>query len=246
MATALRPDVVLMDINMPGMDGITATEKLAAEVPTAAVIMMSVQGEADYLRRSMLAGRARVPRQAVQLGRADRVDPPGLDRARRTSRAATPRSSPRPRPGSDGTGEPAIGRRGLQPEGRRRPDDHLGQRRRRGRPDRQEGRLVDASFQFGDVGVLLNLNPRNKSIADLAAELQAGENYDIARRVHVTHSTGVRVLLAPPTPEQAELVNPAAVKTRARSCSGTSSSWSSSTARRASTSRPSPSSTKRT
>src|SRR3954466_444484 len=56
MATALRPDVVLMDINMPGMDGITATEKLAAEVPSAAVIMMSVQGEADYLRRSMLAG----------------------------------------------------------------------------------------------------------------------------------------------------------------------------------------------
>src|SRR5437667_4074115 len=56
MATALLPDVVLMDINMPGMDGITATEQLAAQVPTAAVVMMSVQGEADYLRRSMLAG----------------------------------------------------------------------------------------------------------------------------------------------------------------------------------------------
>ena len=56
MATKLKPDVILMDINMPGMDGITATEKLAADVPTAAVIMMSVQGEADYLRRSMLAG----------------------------------------------------------------------------------------------------------------------------------------------------------------------------------------------
>src|ERR1044071_837103 len=56
MAIKLKPDVVLMDINMPGMDGITATEKLAADVPTAAVIMMSVQGEADYLRRSMLAG----------------------------------------------------------------------------------------------------------------------------------------------------------------------------------------------
>src|SRR5690242_5882273 len=56
MANALKPDVVLMDINMPGMDGITATEKLAADVPTSAVVMMSVQGEADYLRRSMLAG----------------------------------------------------------------------------------------------------------------------------------------------------------------------------------------------
>ncbi len=41
---------------MPDMDGIAATERLSAEVPGAAVVMMSVQGEADYLRRSMLAG----------------------------------------------------------------------------------------------------------------------------------------------------------------------------------------------
>src|SRR5438046_943653 len=51
-----QPDVVLMDINMPDMDGITTTEKLSTHVPTTSVVMMSVQGEADYLRRSMLAG----------------------------------------------------------------------------------------------------------------------------------------------------------------------------------------------
>src|SRR5438309_3376354 len=56
LATRLQPDVVLMDINMPDMDGIAATERLSAEVPATAVVMMSVQGEADYLRRSMLAG----------------------------------------------------------------------------------------------------------------------------------------------------------------------------------------------
>src|SRR3990170_3291567 len=56
LAQRLEPDVVLMDINMPDMDGITATEQLSARVPKAGIVMMSVQGEADYLRRSMLAG----------------------------------------------------------------------------------------------------------------------------------------------------------------------------------------------
>ena len=59
LASELMPAVVLMDINMPDMDGIAATERLSAEVPDAAVVMMSVQGEADYLRRSMLAGGSR-------------------------------------------------------------------------------------------------------------------------------------------------------------------------------------------
>ena len=56
LAPELAPDVVLMDINMPGMDGIATTEQLATRAPGAAIVMMSVQGEADYLRRSMLAG----------------------------------------------------------------------------------------------------------------------------------------------------------------------------------------------
>ena len=56
MGARLNPDVILMDINMPDMDGIAATEQLSSSVPGAAVVMMSVQGEADYLRRSMLAG----------------------------------------------------------------------------------------------------------------------------------------------------------------------------------------------
>lgn len=56
LAKQLSPDVVIMDINMPGIDGITAAATLTREVPGIQIIMMSVQGEADYLRRSMLAG----------------------------------------------------------------------------------------------------------------------------------------------------------------------------------------------
>src|ERR1700736_6090922 len=55
-AQKLAPDIVLMDVNMPIMDGIQATETLAQEVPGSPVIIMSVQGERDYLRRAMQSG----------------------------------------------------------------------------------------------------------------------------------------------------------------------------------------------
>src|SRR5438445_12475428 len=55
-AKTLAPDIVLMDVNMPVLDGIQATEVLAQEVPGSPVIIMSVQGERDYLRRAMQAG----------------------------------------------------------------------------------------------------------------------------------------------------------------------------------------------
>src|SRR5437660_4241056 len=45
-----------MDVNMPVVDGIQATETLAQEVPGSPVIIMSVQGERDYIRRAMQAG----------------------------------------------------------------------------------------------------------------------------------------------------------------------------------------------
>jgi len=211
MAASVKPDVVLMDINMPGMDGITATEKLAAEVPGAAVIMMSVQGEADYLRRSMLAG-----------AREFLVKPFSSDELTASIRQVWSREKDKqsryapvvaaPEPKSNGSGEPASVVAVFSPKGgvgRTTISVNLAVAAAQ---DGKRVALVDGSFQFGDVGVLLNLNPRNKSIADLAAELQAGEQYDSLDGFLVAHSSGVKVLLAPPTPEQAELVNPVAVK----------------------------------
>src|SRR5512144_330619 len=52
----LNPDVVLMDINMPDMDGISATEAIRSKQPAVQVVILSVQSDQNYMRRAMLAG----------------------------------------------------------------------------------------------------------------------------------------------------------------------------------------------
>jgi pilus assembly protein CpaE len=213
LAEQLRPDVVLMDINMPDMDGIATTERLSTRVPTAAVVMMSVQGEADYLRRSMLAGareflvkpfssdeltasiRQVYAREREKLSRIAVVPPVA---------AATP-STPRREPGrlvAVFSPKGGVGRTTLAVNVAVAAAAEL----------ERETVLVDGAFQFGDVAVLLNLNPKSKSIADLVPELEAGGEPESLDTFVVGHSSGLRVLLAPPSPEMAELVTTTAVR----------------------------------
>jgi len=212
MAVALTPDVVLMDINMPDMDGIATTEQLAVKCPTAAVVMMSVQGEADYLRRSMLAGAREFlvkPFSSDELTASIRQV--HTREREKLSRIAVAPSAGGPAEGA-ADGEPGqvvavfspkggVGRTTLAVNLAVAAATELG----------RKVVLVDGSFQFGDVGVLLNLNPKNKSIAELAPELEHGEPESLDTFV-INHSTGIRVLLAPPSPEMAELITPTGVK----------------------------------
>jgi len=57
-ATALehRPDVALLDIDMPGLDGLAAAAVLAAQVPDCRVIILTTFDRTGYLRRAMEAG----------------------------------------------------------------------------------------------------------------------------------------------------------------------------------------------
>jgi two-component system response regulator DesR len=53
---AHQPDVALLDIEMPGLDGLAAAAVLTAQVPTCRVIILTTFGRAGYLRRAMESG----------------------------------------------------------------------------------------------------------------------------------------------------------------------------------------------
>jgi CheY-like chemotaxis protein len=56
MTKKFHPDIVLMDVNLPDIDGITATRVLRQENPFPKIILMSGQPEPDHLERSRTAG----------------------------------------------------------------------------------------------------------------------------------------------------------------------------------------------
>jgi DNA-binding NarL/FixJ family response regulator len=56
MAQTLSPDVVLLDIEMPGMDGIEATAALRTVVPRSAVVILSIHADRQTRIRALAAG----------------------------------------------------------------------------------------------------------------------------------------------------------------------------------------------
>jgi pilus assembly protein CpaE len=203
-----QPHIVLMDINMPGVDGISASEAIGREAPAAQVIMMSVQSEADYLRRSMLAGARDFltkPFSADELvSTIRRVYEMGESR-RRAMPAVQPAS----------TGPAAVAATPSRPEGKLvavfSPKGGTGctvlavnLAVALHQVAQRSVVLVDGSLQFGDIAVTLDLQPTH-SIADLMPQIEEMDR-GMMESVLSAHSGGIKVLLAPPRPEMADYV----------------------------------------
>jgi pilus assembly protein CpaE len=211
VAKTLQPNIVLMDINMPDMDGISASEQISRVAPGSQVIMMSVQSEADYLRRSMLAGAmdfltkpftseelVSSIRRVYEMGASRRAIAPSQAAAEGDRPSGKVASGRRPSSGGKilliyspkgGTGCSTVATNlaiALH------------------QVTSKKVALVDASLQFGDSGVLLNLQG-NHTIADATCKIDSLDG-EMLSAIMSPHASGIHVLAAPNAPEVAETI----------------------------------------
>jgi len=172
LAEEISPDVILMDINMPDMDGITATETIRKDVPFVQVVILSVQGDPNYMRRAMLAG-----------ARDFLTKPPMVDELiAAIRRAGKMAQDEKERMGSRyKSGDSASGSSGTRVSTAPKGEVVLIYSPKGGagcttiatnlavalHNEETPVVIVDGNLQFGDVAVMLNERSRN-SIIDLA------------------------------------------------------------------------------
>ena len=211
MAKQSRPDVILMDINMPDMDGITATEMIRKELPFTQIVMLSVQGDPNYMRRAMMAG-----------ARDFLTKPPTVDEltsaVRRAGRMAIDERSKTPpafipqkgggRPGFVAPPSATYGKIIVvySPKGGSGCTTVATNLAMTLQNEETSVALVDGNLQFGDVAVFLNEQGKN-SVVDLAPRADELDP-QIIDEVMITHTkSGVKILIAPTRPEYAESVS---------------------------------------
>jgi pilus assembly protein CpaE len=214
LATKVTPDVVVMDISMPDMDGISATEAIRQRLPFTQVIILTIQNDTQAMRRAMLAG-----------ARDFIAKPPSIEElANAVHRAATVAFEERakhaaavPAEGGPTTGPAPASSQGaiLTVYGPKGGVGCTSLAVNLAVALSQKGprvALVDADLLFGSVPILLNLQVRT-SVLDLTEHIEELDP-DLVREVMLPYApSGLSVLAAPPRPEDAARVAPESFST---------------------------------
>jgi pilus assembly protein CpaE len=201
-AKQLKPDLVLMDINMPIMDGIQATEIMTVEIPQVAIIILSCQDEGEFLRKAMAAGArdylTKPPSREELLQTVHRIYE--LEKKRHLNQGAI-FGAPVEKLKSLGKMISVFSTKG----GVGKSTIAVNLAVVIAQLTRKKTIIVDLNLQFGDVTILLDLLP-HRTISDLVGEPDFLEP-KIVDSYLINHSSGVRVLPAPLRPEFAEVVH---------------------------------------
>ena len=204
-----KPDVVLMDINMPDMDGIAATEAIRQKMSFVQVIILSVQGDQNYMRRAMLAGArdflTKPPMPDELVAAIRRAGKMAHEERAKSSQVlvATPA-----RGGRAAAGAVALGKIIMvySPKGGTGCTTLAVNLAVALCNEETPVVIVDANLQFGDVAIFLNQQGKN-NILDLTPRADELDP-DIVEEVMIKHaSSGVHLLASPSRPEYGEKVN---------------------------------------
>jgi len=206
----LHPDVVLMDINMPDMDGISATEAIRAKQPAVQVVILSVQGDQNYMRRAMLAGArdflTKPPMGDELISAIRRAGAMAQSEKSKSAQIAVA-----PISGNVGSMIAYGGPKGkivtvYSPKGGTGSTTLAVNLALTLNNEDTRVALVDGNLQFGDVAVFINEQGKN-TIIDLAPRADELDP-EIVEEVMLKHAaSGLHVLAAPSRPEYADKVS---------------------------------------
>lgn len=204
LAKELRPDIVIMDINMPDIDGLQVTTQIMDNAPNVGVIIMTAQNDPSYMRLAMMAG-----------AKAFITKPSSPDELYNIIRAVYKRApimplSPNPLANTTKSSQTGTNRAGniivvYSPQGGAGCTTIATNLASTLTRENSRVLLVDANLQFGDVGVFLNLEART-TLVDLIEDVDDLDT-DYFENVVTTHSSGLKVLMGPGRPELAEKVS---------------------------------------
>jgi len=207
VARTTRPHVVIMDINMPDMDGISVTRELLRDVEFAQIIIVSVQNEPHYMREAMRAGASDfIPKPPSTEELITSVRQNGQAAIVKEQRALERVVSP----GRGGATGPLIASQGKLIAvysakggvGCTTLATNLGIGLN---SEHTPAVLVDGHLQFGDVSVFLNMQVK-LSMVDLASRVDDLDR-EFVDEILMSHSSGLKVLPAPPRPEMADEIH---------------------------------------
>jgi pilus assembly protein CpaE len=210
MSIQLKPHIVLMDINMPDIDGITATREMVVVAPFSQVIIMSVQAEQHYMRQAMAAGArdfqpkpftadelVNCIRRVYQIGLPVYRQLEAVEQSKGQVRAQTHDET------IQGEGAPVIAV--YSPKGGIGTSTIAANLAVAFQQEQGDVVLLDADLQFGDILVHLNTKA-TRTISDL---IQNGElDAELVPEIALAHNSGLKLLLAPPQPELADAITP--------------------------------------
>ncbi|MDH3674345.1 MAG: response regulator [Anaerolineae bacterium] len=209
MTVELKPHIVLMDINMPDMDGITATKEMGVDAPYSQVIIMSVQSDQHYMKQAMAAGaRDFQPKPFTSdelvncVRRVYRIGLPMYQQLE-ALRNAEARQAAQPDQAQEIKVEGAAVVAVYSPKGGVGASAISANLAVALHQEVGNVVLMDGAFQFGDILVHLNTRP-TRTISDLVHD--GSLEVDLISDILLPHDSGLKLLLAPPQPQLAEFI----------------------------------------